>query len=255
MTDTWAPRTAAEYAQAIESELPSGPAWPRDPDGGLMLWVDGCAEIWGEFDARAADLLITESDPRSTLEMLPDWEAAFGLPDACVAEPLSITDRRNALVARMTALGAQSRAFFIGVAAALGYTITISEYSPFMCGVSQCGDTRPVAPANPTDSDYRWQVGDPTIRFWWRIHILGSKTRWFRAGTGQCGVDPMVRIGLATDLDCIIKRWKPAHTDVVFDYSTASTSYVTYNWFRAGQSQIGVDHMLSITQTGGIVDT
>jgi uncharacterized protein YmfQ (DUF2313 family) len=44
---------------------------------------------------------------------------------------------------------------------------------------------------------------------------------WFRVGGsgGQTGVDPHLRIALATDLECLLRRWKPAHSDVVFDYS------------------------------------
>ena len=246
---------ADDYAQVIADHLPSGAAWPRDADSDLMGWVAGCAQAWGDVSARAAALLVTESDPRSTAEMLPDWERAFGLPDPCVGEPQTITDRRKALLLKMTTLGGQSRTFFIGVAAALGYTVTITEYAPFMCGLSRCGDTRPFPPVDPTDTAYRWTVGPPEIRFWWRIHILGRKTRWFRAGSGQCGIDPMVRIGLATDLECLIRRWKPAHTDVTFDYGDGSTQAVAYAWFRCGQGHTGTDPMLTITTQGGIADT
>ncbi len=90
-----------------------------------MKWVAGNAVLWGAFDARAADLLITESDPRSPLELLPDWERAFGLPDPCSIETPTIADRRAALINRMTIVGRQDRNFFISLAAAIGYTITI----------------------------------------------------------------------------------------------------------------------------------
>lgn len=257
MTDVWAQRTAADYAEAILNEMPDGPAWPRDADSSLRAWAEGCAEIWGDNAARAAVLLIDESDPRSASELLPDWERAFGLPDPCVAEPQTITDRRRALVNKMTTQGGQSRAFFIGVAAALGYTITITEYSPFMAGISRAGDTRKLAPDDPTDVGYRWYVGPPEMRFWWRVHVIGAKLRWFRAGSGQAGVDPMVRIGIATDLECLFRRWKPAHTALTFDYSGASASgAVAYTWFRAGSGHAGIDPMLTITTTAGyLADT
>ena len=37
---------------------------------------------------------------------------------------------------------------------------------------------------------------------------------WFRTGSGggQTGVDPHLRIGRADDLECLLERWKPAHT-------------------------------------------
>ena len=255
MAEAWVQRTAPDFAEVIANELPTGSAWPRDTDSELMAWCAGCAEVWGDVSARAAALLITESDPRATLEMLPDWERAFGLPDPCVAEPQSITDRHKALVTKMTSMGGQSRAFFIGVAAALGYQIRIREYSPWMFGLSRCGDTRSIAPEDPTDIYQRWMVGPAENRFYWTVFVTGVKQRWFRFGSGQMGVDPMVRFGIATDLECVIRRWKPAHTQVVFNYGGASTVRTDYAWFHFGQSQFGTDSMVEITETGGIQDT
>lgn len=223
MQDRWRPHRADDYAEAIAGDLPTGEFWPRDPDHPLMLWVAGCARIWGDVDARAAALLITESDPRRTIEMLTDWERAFGLPDPCVAEPLTIEDRRKALITRITTQGGQSRAFFKAIAQGLGYVIEIFEYAPFQAGISRCGDTRPST--DPVYAkDYFWRIGDPDMRFAWRVKLFNTRLLWFRAGSGQAGVDPMLRIALATDLECVIRRWKPAHTTVVFDYSEVDYS-------------------------------
>ena len=240
MTDTWVQRTAPEYAQAIESELPTGGAWSRDPDGGLMRWVDGCAQIWGDVASAAALLLVTESDPRLTTLLLPDWERAFGLPDACNTEAQTLETRRAALLARLTMLGGQSRAFFIGVAEALGYDITIYEYLPVQCGISQCGDTRPagevtyipaqcgvaesgVSPMCAIElnagDDWVWRLGVPELRYYWRVAVLNTRLTWLRAGLGVCGQDHHCEFGLATDLECLIRRYSPAHTLVIFDYS------------------------------------
>lgn len=214
-----------------------------------MRLISGEAQVWGDkVDARAADLLELETDPRFTREMLSDWERAFGLPDACVSEPLTIADRIDALLRRMTEAGGQSMAFFYSIAESLGYRIDIFEYAPFMCGVSECGDIRPIDDyedyglitdavtisedwglvTEPADSfeeldrdydNYRWVVGAEDIRFYWRVKILDVRFSWFRCGTGECGVDPHLTISLATDLECLFRRYKPAHTDVVFDYS------------------------------------
>lgn len=216
--DSYVRRSGDDYAQGLAGLLPTGPAWPRDPDDVLMQFVDGLGQIWGDVAQRADDLLVRESDPRIALQMLPDWERAFGLPDPCTAEPLTIGDRQKALVNKMTTLGGQSRAFFIAVAAALGYTITIREYSPFMCGISQVGDTRPTGTAG---EQYRWEIGPPEMRFYWTVRVGAVRLTWFRVGEGggQVGVDPHLRIALATDLECVFRRWKPAHTDIVFVYS------------------------------------
>jgi len=196
------------YGDAFAALLPSGIAWPRDPDTVLMMLVRALAEEWARVDGRGADLLGREADPRATIELLGEWESAFGLPDPCVAEPLTIEDRQGALYGRMTTLGGQSRAFFIQLAADMGYEISITEYSPFMCGVSRVGDT-----------GRRWEIGPPEIRFFWKVKLATARVRWFRAGSGRVGVDPHVRIGLATDITCRFEKLKPAHTDVIFDYS------------------------------------
>jgi uncharacterized protein YmfQ (DUF2313 family) len=215
LNDGWTQHAASDYATALADLLPTGPAWPRDLDAPLMLWVGGASQIWGDVDARAADLLTQESDPRSALELLPDWERNWGLPDPCLAEKLTIGDREIALVAKMTTLGGQSRPFFLGVAATLGYSARITEYAPFMCGISRCGDTRDVY------GDWRWQLAQPTIRFYWTVHIGSLRNTPFRVGGGggQCGIDPLLRIAMATDLVCLLTRWAPAHTQVIFDYS------------------------------------
>jgi uncharacterized protein YmfQ (DUF2313 family) len=292
MTDTWTQRTAAEYAQGFNSLLPRGGAWPRDQESVLQKVVWGLAGIWGDpVEAEAALLLTKESDPRSTVMLLPDWERAWGLPDLCLAEPLTIADRQNALVSRMTMLGGQSRAFFIKLAASIGYVIRITEYAPFMCGVSECGDTTgragvigtssdtlsfttgPYGPINVTAGmplvagdgvmlvsrstganvqgyvtsysgtqlyftatsfsgvssysdfnllridDYRWEIGPEEMRFYWTVAVDAARLSWFRASSGQAGVDHHLEIGIATDLECLLRRDKPAHTDIVFDYS------------------------------------
>jgi len=212
-------RVGDDYADALANLLPTGPAWPRDQDGVLMRLQAGLAEVWGgKVDPRAADLLEREADPRVTFELLPDWERAFGLPDACVDEPLTIGDRQRALVERMTTEGGQSRPFFIELAARLGYTIRIREFAPFMCGISQCGDTRPTGAAG---EDYRWEIGPEEMRFYWTARIDRARLAWFRtgAGGGQVGVDPHLQIGIASDLECLFQRFKPAHTRILFDYS------------------------------------
>lgn len=132
------------YAEAWSNLLPTGLAWPREASTVLMKIVRGLGQVWGNLvDRRAADLLEIETDPRLTVEMLADWERAWGLPDNCfLGVGQSIDERRKFLVLKMTLQGGQSRAWFIWVAAQLGQVVAITEFAPFMCGVSRLGDTR-----------------------------------------------------------------------------------------------------------------
>jgi uncharacterized protein YmfQ (DUF2313 family) len=259
-SDEHARRLASDYAGAWADLLPQGAAWPRDPNTVLYTTLQGLAGIWGaapagapptsavpaiSVDGRAADLLEIESDPRQTVQLLPDWERSFGLPDLCLTEPQTISDRQTALVARIAMLGGQSRPWFIDYAAFIGYTISINEHSPFMCGVSQCGDTRGILGASP--GQYRWEIGPPTIRFTWSVVVSTVRLTWFRCGGGggQCGVDTLLEIALATDLECAFRRYKPAHTSVVFDYSEVSTFTVTWTYLLTLYP--------SLTQNGSVI--
>lgn len=211
-------RSGDDYAQAMMNLLPQGQAWPRALGSTLQLTVEGLAEYWGFVDGRAADLLETESDPRKTVELLPDWERNWGLPDPCFPAATSIAERQKMLVMYMTLLGGQSRAFFEQISAMTGYNLHISEWAPFMCGVSECGDTR----YEYDDTGlYRWYLGPPENRYYWYVNADQAVLEWFRCGTlySQCGVHPHLKIVLESPMECLLERWKPAHTEMVFDYS------------------------------------
>lgn len=192
-------RSGSDYAVALMALLPSGRAWPRDADSALGKLTTGLSQIMGYFDGRAADLLEIESDPRKTDEMLADWERNWGLPDECIQIATATeAERRAALVAKMTLMGGQSRNFFIALAATRGETnINIREYAPYMCGVSRVGDTRVLATTDsPGDPNFRWQLGPPEMRFYWRISV----------GDVLSGVE------------CLLNRYRPAHSQLVVDY-------------------------------------
>jgi uncharacterized protein YmfQ (DUF2313 family) len=212
-------RDGADYALAYIRELPNGQAWPKEPGSTLVEGCNGLNEYWGTVDGRIADFLEIESDPRLTHELLPEWERAFGLPDECFPATQSEEDRRRMLVFKMTLLGGQSREFFQGVAKWSGHPITISELSPYMAGLSECGDTR-----NEYDETglYRWYLGGEEQRFYWSINAETAVLDWMRAGDpgSEVGVHHMLEIVTASPLDCLLQRWKPAHTIMTFDYSS-----------------------------------
>jgi uncharacterized protein YmfQ (DUF2313 family) len=209
-------RSGDDYTQAFLKLLPRGQAWPRHPGSTLVMTSDGLSQYWGFVDGRAADLLERESDPRFTVELLPDWERAWGLPDPCFPDATTIGERQRMLVMKMIMLGGQSRAFYEWVANWLGFSISIKEFAPFMAGVSEAGDTRY---EYDQTGFYRWYIGPPEMRFYWIINVGQASLTWFRAGQSQAGVDPHLRIGVAPDLACLFDRGRPAHTEIVFDYS------------------------------------
>jgi uncharacterized protein YmfQ (DUF2313 family) len=238
-------RIGADYATQFAGSLPRGIAWPREADSVLMQVVRGLTNVWGYVENLASLLLEQESDPRLTVALLPDWERNWGLPDPCYTAPQSVAARQLALVQRMTLEGAQSRGFFINFAAQLGYSITITEYRSFEVGLDCCGDGRvygdgtnpmfnslfvggylPVYDPNGERigngvlSEYpNYGLGPDTNRFYWTVHVHKANLQWFRCASGQCGVDPHLIIGIATDLECVLNRWRPAHTQIIYDYT------------------------------------
>lgn len=121
--------------------------------------------------------------------------------------PDDIDERRRVLVEKLTRVGGQSRAFFIGIANAAGWPDAyIREFSPFRAGVSRCG------------SSY-WRVGSPLQRYHWRMYVGAARVHYFRCGKSRCGRDPLKRYERDRGLECLILELKPAHTKVSFFYS------------------------------------
>lgn len=194
--------TTAQYLALLQNLLPPGAAWPREDDADLTKILTAMADEFARIHCRALELF-EEADPRTTLELLGDWERVLGLPDDCTAAADTIQERRSAVLQRLTSLGGQSVAYFIGVAEALGYDgVEIEEYRPFECGASECGD-----PLN----------GPSSVRHEWRVAVPDPRVTDFRCGESECG-DPLGDIDRADDLECLLTRLKPAHTDLIFSY-------------------------------------
>lgn len=207
------------YREQLEKLLPSGRAWPRQNGTTMSALLSGFGAELSRVDDRAQDLL-RESDPRTTLELLPEWERALGLPDTCTGPLVDVAARRGALVARLVQSGGQSPAFFAQIALALGFVVTIQEYRPFGAG-SLAGEplTNPGQPfqvgisgaGDALDNRLDWL-------FAWTVRASDFTVR--RAMIGSFGAgDPLATWG-NTLLECTLSRLAPAHTTVRFLYST-----------------------------------
>lgn len=73
--------------------------------------------------------LLVGAFPETATIMLTEWEKTLGLPDDCsIGEVDTIAKRQAAVVSKFISTGGQSRTYFIGIARAIGYNITIKEY-------------------------------------------------------------------------------------------------------------------------------
>lgn len=177
--------TADQYRYQLQALLPPGRLWDALREtGSLADWLlAALAAEFAQVDGRA-EALLDEADPRTVYELLAEWERVVGLPDPCVPAGQTVTERRNALVARLASRGGQSRAYFIALAATLGYTITIDE-----------------------------QVDGQPHR--WRINTSATTITEFTCES-PC-IDPLRKWGNEL-LECVMNRYKPAHTELLFGY-------------------------------------
>jgi uncharacterized protein YmfQ (DUF2313 family) len=165
----------------------------------------------------SADNLLLEAFPDTATLTLSDWERNYQI---IVPAGVSIAQRQRAVVQRRRMRGGLSRRYFVALAAAVGYTITIEEI-----------------PSNGLG-------GGATDKYVWRIHVglaempttteftagdsgagelltdwdqLGKTTSFFTAGDSGAGE-------LLTDwpddrnLEELFNNLKPAHTRIIFVY-------------------------------------
>lgn len=189
---------AADYLTQFQRLLPRGRIWHRGwgrvQDADLLVLMP----TWSRLHARLNDL-IGEIFPCTTLELLPEWEATLGLPDLCVGELDNVQQRVRAVCAKFAARGGQSKTYYHQVANALGFTIQIQEFTPFVAG---------------------WEAGTPVYgEDWahtWSITAIAEMLWYFEAGTSTAG-EPL-RVWGNRLLECVFERIKPAHTILIFRY-------------------------------------
>jgi len=195
-------RSEDQVLDELLANLPPGWIWRRDRDSMIAALLTPLAGGLAELEELAEEML-REVDPRLASVCLPDFERVLG-PDPCGRDPstMSLSDRRQLAHQRWTARGGASRAYFIELAAKRGIAITISENRVSYAGEMVAGD----------------ELIEPPEQFIWTVHLAFTEESLFEAGEGQAG-DRLYDL-IISDIDCDIRRLKPAHTEVVFDYGS-----------------------------------
>jgi uncharacterized protein YmfQ (DUF2313 family) len=174
--------TGESYGRLQSQLLPPGAAWSQNPESNLQLLL----RAFGESMARAhlrADDLYRESDPNQAYETLERWEKSLGLPDSCSVK------------------GGQSRAYFIALAAALGYpSATITEYCARRHGRARMGE-----PYGGEAWEDAWQLNLP--------ETLVIPRRHGRSAHGE-----RYRVWGDAELECVMQKRKPGGSILSFRY-------------------------------------
>ncbi|HLN23874.1 MAG TPA: putative phage tail protein [Patescibacteria group bacterium] len=192
--------SAANYLSALQSLMPRGRIWPREPDATMTAVLSGLTPVYERQNARANALLV-DAFPATAYELLPEWESTLGLPDPCAGASPTLAARRAQVVARLTGLGGQSVAYMIAYAANLGYAITITQFAPARVGQSRVG-----MPLNGPAWAHAWRVNSPL-----------NTVRQSRVGSAAAG-EPLASWGNAV-LQCELGEIAPAHTTIIFAYT------------------------------------
>lgn len=187
------------HADLLKLLLPPASIDPNGPSISVELTAEGNAL---DLAQGYADQLLQENDPRTAAASLADWERVYGLPESCVCQAgitQSISERRAALVAKVPMVGGQSKPFFIALSASLGYSITITEWKPYT-----------------SEMDTEYGVTDEPWRFVWQVNAALNTVRDF---TTDDDTEMPLAVWGNTLMECVINRYKPAHTYVIFAYS------------------------------------
>ena len=197
--------TDKEYYEQQQGLLPVGFAWSREPDGIVNRILAGLAVVWARVHDRAL-ALVEEADPQTARETLADWEENLGLPDECTADTATtLQERRAAVVEKYTSNGNQSLTRFYNMAQDLGYSVTIIEHRPFICGISRCGASGDIL------------NGGHDVRFVWTVTVHGPRLTRFRCGV-SAPPERLCKFTRAADLECRLRKNGYAHTLPVMNY-------------------------------------
>jgi uncharacterized protein YmfQ (DUF2313 family)/uncharacterized lipoprotein NlpE involved in copper resistance len=209
------------HGGVLRKLLPPGKLFSDSPGSMLQALLDGLG-IELDRSSELADDLPRQLDPAEGDESLSDWERVLGLPDGCGPAPVTVADRRRAVLGRLQSGDNLSRNFYVELARAQGYTARVEELesAPFRCGSSRAGDT----------------LGTEAGVFAWTLVVRSSKRHPFRVGASRCGTP----LGSLADqqLECVIERAAPAHTQLGFRYEydgdTGSGGPVDECWWLIG---------------------
>lgn len=194
-------RSEQDYHVQLLALLPPGPAWHAEAVPELVEVLDALAQEFGRVDARA-DSLLGEMVPSGVRELLPDWERVLGLPDPCLGADGGFAERRAEVVRRFGEVGRQDPLYFVEIARKLGYPDAwVEEYRAPRFGRSSFGQAR---------------FGTRRQQFLWKFHLGARRAGGARFGVTQWGE----RFGANPNniIECIVRRYRPAHTHVIFEY-------------------------------------
>jgi len=163
-------------------------------DSVLSQFLHALADELTRLDYQARKM-IDEKNTLTTDELLTDHERDFNIPGDCDVVMDTIEDRRTLINTRLKQMGDQDKNYFIGLAEDFEHTILIFEHheDACICGEAECEDL-----CNDRIMSYYWSVA---VYFSWSMDLVVNN-----------------EIRFLSNLICMFKKYRPAHTFVLWDY-------------------------------------
>ena len=208
-----------KYLKVLSDLLPNGKAWQ---DIKCSPLVRGLSHEFARIEDAIRNFLEVELDPRTTTELLPDWEKMLGIPDECTPDNLTLAERREQVTQKWTAQGGINAEYYEFVAEQLGFDVEVVNIPDFRVGISRVGEA---LTNHDVLENTRLRVGygrvgerlrDYGWRFFFIVRLPASELRRFRVGENRVG-DRLVDFGNEL-LECTFKKLKPAHNGVLFRF-------------------------------------
>lgn len=188
--------TLADFTNQVMKALPSGPIWNKNPGSDMYQAIMALMQPFVDEHQRAANLLV-EAYPATTIELLPAFQASLGLPNSCsIADP-TLAQAQQQVVAKFAGTLGSSVAYLIQYAANLGYTITISEFSPW----------------NPVYSDLTGAIMNTANYI--QVNIPSSFIEYFQSGHSALG-QALGTTGSYAVIECEMASIIPATATLYF---------------------------------------
>jgi uncharacterized protein YmfQ (DUF2313 family) len=188
--------TAEEFTFDLSLLLPPGSAFGAE----TLALLNGCGESFADFHCDLGQVSEVETIPGTAENWLPNWLADYGIPGPCNPVAETPSESTAALLGQIAAIGGQNEDYFIGVAAAMGYTITITLFRPLTCGM-------PVGTP----------LYDQKYIFVWQVNAPGFTRSYLTCGQ-TCGLP--LSSWTETPLKCVLRSLQPSHTLLLFNYET-----------------------------------
>ncbi len=197
--------TEAQYRDQLAALLPRGVIWERALDDDSVIgWLLQSFGNQLSTTETSAEKLIDEADPCQAVQLLSQWLDVWDVPGDCIRSLVGTLPQerlRQILVRKIQGVGLQPRAFFIALAADMGFDAEIEEGHCFQC----CSRV-----------NHR-VYGKEWASYWFFVVLSGNSSQLTQFNCRSRADEPLAAWG-NSGLECMLRAVCPAHTHLSFIY-------------------------------------